>query len=87
MFLFYVLSFFEKGDTIQGGTLLKGGLYLGKYVIYQFETSQPLKLFCKLLIVFKADNFEIILFSILKSLKFDSHMLILALNNITMKRE
>ena len=23
MFLFYVLSFFEKGDTIQGGTLFK----------------------------------------------------------------
>ena len=25
MFLFYVLSFFKKGDIIQGGTLLKGG--------------------------------------------------------------
>ena len=23
MFLFYVLSFFKKGDTIQGGTLFK----------------------------------------------------------------
>ena len=27
----YVLSFFEKGDTIQGGTLFKGGLFLRKY--------------------------------------------------------
>ena len=25
MFLSYVLSFFKKGDTIQGGTLFKGG--------------------------------------------------------------
>ena len=25
MFLFYLLSFFKKGDTIQGGTLFKGG--------------------------------------------------------------
>ena len=24
MFLFYVLSFFKKGDTIQGGSLFKG---------------------------------------------------------------
>ena len=31
MFLFYVLSFFKKGDTIQGGTLFKGGQYLRKY--------------------------------------------------------
>ena len=34
MFLFYVLSFFKKGDTIQGGTLVKGGHYLRKYGIY-----------------------------------------------------
>ena len=27
MFLFYVLSFFKKGDTIQGGKLFKGGHY------------------------------------------------------------
>ena len=26
MFLFYVLSFFKKGDTVQGGTLFKGGI-------------------------------------------------------------
>ena len=32
-FLFYVLSFFKKGDTIQGGTLFKGGHYLRKYGI------------------------------------------------------
>ena len=31
MLLFYVLSFFKKGDTIQGGTLFKGGHYLRKY--------------------------------------------------------
>ena len=30
----YVLSFFKKGDTIQGGTLVKGGQYLRKYGIY-----------------------------------------------------
>ena len=27
----YVLSFFKKGDTIQEGTLFKGGHYLRKY--------------------------------------------------------
>ena len=31
MFHFYVLSFFKKGDNIQGGTLFKGGHYLRKY--------------------------------------------------------
>ena len=35
MFLFYVLSFFKEGDTIQGGTLIKGG-HLRKYGILQF---------------------------------------------------
>ena len=34
MFLFYVLSFLKKGDTIQGGTLFKGGHYLRKYGTY-----------------------------------------------------
>ena len=33
MFLFHVLSFFKKGDTIQGGALFKGGHYLRKYGI------------------------------------------------------
>ena len=33
MFLFYVLSFFKKGDTIQGGTLFEGEHYLRKYGI------------------------------------------------------
>ena len=28
MFLFYVLSFFKKGDTIQGGTLFKEIWYM-----------------------------------------------------------
>ena len=31
MFHFHVLSFFKNGDTIQGGTLYKGGHYLRKY--------------------------------------------------------
>ena len=30
MFFFYVLSFVKKGDTIQEGTLFKGGHYLRK---------------------------------------------------------
>ena len=34
MFLLYVLSSFKKGDTIQGGTLFKGGHYLRKCGIY-----------------------------------------------------
>ena len=34
MFLFYVLSFLKKGDTIQGGTLFKGGHYLRKYGMF-----------------------------------------------------
>ena len=33
----YVLSFFKKGDTIQGGTLFKGGHYLRKYGTYFFS--------------------------------------------------
>ena len=33
MFLFYVLSFFNKGETIQGVTLFKVGHYLRKYGI------------------------------------------------------
>ena len=37
MFLFYVLSFFKKGDTIQGGTFFKGGNYIRKYGAY-FKT-------------------------------------------------
>ena len=36
MFLFYVLIFFKKGDTIQGGTLFKGGHYLRKYGIHLY---------------------------------------------------
>ena len=35
-FNFYVLSFFKKEDTIQGGTLFKGGHYLRKYGIHGF---------------------------------------------------
>ena len=34
MFIFYVLYFFNKGDTIQGGKLFKGGYYLRKYGMY-----------------------------------------------------
>ena len=33
--LFYVLSFFKKGDTIQEGTSFKGGHYLQKYDIQE----------------------------------------------------
>ena len=44
MFLFYVLSFFKKGDTIQGGTLFKGGHYLRKYGSLH-ENPQRLKPF------------------------------------------
>ena len=39
MFLFYVLSFFKKEDTIQGGTLFKGGHYLSKYGIQNFGAN------------------------------------------------
>ena len=34
MFLFYVLSFFKKRDTIEGGTLFKGGNYFRKFGSY-----------------------------------------------------
>ena len=44
MFHFYVLSFFKKGDTIQGGgTLFKGGYCLrnyGKYIQYKDLTKK-----------------------------------------------
>ena len=33
---FYVLRFFKNGDTIQWGTLYKGGHYLRKYGIFVF---------------------------------------------------
>ena len=42
MFLFYVLSFFKKWDTIQGGTLFKEGHHLRKYcnlVPFHFRTT------------------------------------------------
>ena len=39
MFLFYVLSFFKKGDTIQRGTLFKEIRYLGKGKETEFETD------------------------------------------------
>ena len=45
MFLFYVLSFFKKGDTIQGGTLFKGGYYLAKEVWY-LSQQKPSDLAC-----------------------------------------
>ena len=53
MFLFYVLSFFKKGDTIQGGTLFKGGHYLRKYDIHSIllNNSAP-----KLIVFF--DKFQ-----------------------------
>ena len=39
MFHFYVLSFFKKGDTIQGGTLFKRGHYLRKYGTYNMTKN------------------------------------------------
>ena len=56
MFLFYVLIFFKKGDTLQGGTLFKGGHYLRKYSIFveivgvlmnQLRISKDFKKECK----------------------------------------
>ena len=46
MFIFYVLSVFKKRDTIQGGTLFKGGHYLRKYGKLQYfqEISMQLDL-------------------------------------------
>jgi hypothetical protein len=49
MSLFYVLSFFKKGDTIQGGTLFKGGHYLRKYGILETFCNQIQSSDCKLL--------------------------------------
>ena len=40
MFHFYVLNFLKKGDTIQGGTLFKGGHYLRKYGVYNLRFYQ-----------------------------------------------
>ena len=43
MFLFYVLSFFKKGDTIQRGNnfvFFKGGHYLRKYGMYSLFNSK-----------------------------------------------
>ena len=45
MFLSYVLSFFKKGDTIQGGTLFKGGHYLRKYGITYHPKGCPRRTF------------------------------------------
>ena len=45
MFLFYVLSFFKKWDTIQGGTLFKGGHYLRKYGKYMNQILPDFDLF------------------------------------------
>ena len=41
----YILSFFKKGDTIQGGTLFKGEHYLRKYGICLDLSSFLLKFF------------------------------------------
>ena len=43
MFLFYVLTFFKKGDIIQGGTLFMGGHYLRKYGNSFFQKRHPTK--------------------------------------------
>ena len=41
----YVLSFFKKGDTIQGGTLFKGGHYLRKYGKYSLILPSSLSIY------------------------------------------
>ena len=41
MILFYVLSFFNKGYTIQAGTLFKGGHYLRKYGNKGLDENRP----------------------------------------------
>ena len=56
MFLFYVPSFFKKGDTIQEGTLLKGGHCLRKYGIYQKGNSQPILAICKYILTLVLSN-------------------------------
>ena len=43
MFLFYVLCFFNKGDTIQGGTLFKGEHYFRKYGTCKDSNQKPEK--------------------------------------------
>ena len=43
MFLFYVLSFFKKGDTIQGETLFKGGHYLRKYGKFLLKSTTKIR--------------------------------------------
>ena len=40
MFLFYVLSFFKKGDTIQGGTLFREIRYIYIYSMRRQRNSQ-----------------------------------------------
>ena len=42
MFLFYALSFFQKGDTIQGGDIIQGGGTLFKEI--QYITYKDLKI-------------------------------------------
>ena len=39
MFLFYVLSFFKKGDTIQGGTLFKEIRFTDLGGIFKFSAQ------------------------------------------------
>ena len=54
IFLFYVLSFFKKGDTIQGGTFFKGGHYLRKYGIYMEKKGRY-----EIHVVIKIDLYQI----------------------------
>ena len=37
--LYHVLSFFKKGDTIQGRTLFKGGHYIMKYGMFVYTSA------------------------------------------------
>ena len=54
MFLFYVLSFFKKGDTIQGGTLLKEIRFFHKKTCWGWF---PKQICCEMLNVLIVCNF------------------------------
>ena len=60
MFLFYVLSFFKIGDTIQGGTLFKGGIIQGN-TVHRILIELKLETFLLIFIVQYASKMSIVL--------------------------
>ena len=56
MFLFYVLSFFKKGDTIQGGTLFKEIRYFHS-IKSGLQIANSTHMNFKLRLVFKKEIF------------------------------